>query len=948
MSNITSRGGWRAAMLLATAGLVSLSALGFAPERPAPLAELQPATEPAAATPGWLARYVPGKGANVKRIATHAPYAALAVDPGQSLHPAIPAADFEVTFDAEVRLADAGKYRFGAEVEGGSGQLRVLGEKMTAPVTLRLTVGGDGARYTDWIDLPAGTATVQVTFKRAGDAKARLRTMWEKQGFGKAGFRAEPIPPTSVRVPAAAKELVAAAASADHGRVLLGELGCVHCHSMEAAHAHAHNHGAANSIDFSSPVIHAMGPSLQDIGTRVNPFWITKWIADPQGERPGSGMPGVLRGKDMGEDATNITHFLYSLSPNFKKEAAATEPEGLNMGKKLFQTLGCVACHGEKPGEKNAPQPLIAAASKWNPTELSKYLMDPRKARPSGRMPVMNLNQQEADLLATYLISAFGESNAPKQEFKVDAARVDSGKAAFAARGCASCHAVTDAGGKMVASGVTAKSLFALGEGGCIDPKGTPKAPRYVLSETDRNSIKAALKELKAWTGDKGLAALTAAPLDRTHQMFDQFNCRECHEVHGEGGVRAEVDKFFTTIGEADLGEEGRIPPRLIGPGTKLNTAWLHQVLENAGRARPYMGARMPQFGTEHVGFIADELSKMEGVWPNTDATEPVSNDDMVQAGRLLTGVNGLNCISCHVVGDNAPAGMPGPDITMFAARVRYEWWMDYVHAPSRYKPGTRMPSFYENGIGAVTSVFGGDSVKQSDAMWAYFNLGEFMPAPDGITKPEGYVIKVGSRPVVMRTFLRDGGSRGIAVGFPDSLGAIHFAFDAEKVRLVDAWQGTFLNASGAWAGRGGNVTGGQGSGLWSAPNGPAIVIGEKAPTTWPTLSGRDAGYRFKGYRLDDKGFPTFEYDVKVSEQATAHVMERFEPTADKKIKRTFEIKGLPKGASVWLRNGKGLETNTALANVDAVKITGKDDDTVLEVKPKGDGTMSFAVVVKP
>ncbi|MGE3108018.1 MAG: c-type cytochrome [Phycisphaerales bacterium] len=909
---------------------------------------------------GWLARYTPAGGGAAKRVATSSPYAAMALAPGQSVHPAVPPADLEVVYDAEVPIPVVGKYRFGVEFEGGTGQLRVLGEKMTAPVTIKLEGNGIDGVFTNWLDLPPGKALVQVSFKRSGDAKTRVRTLWEKQGFGKMGFRTEPIPPTSARVPAQAAELVRSAKQADRGRVLLGELGCVHCHALESGgHQHAHAGGGVEGSggvsgggtepDFSTPIIHAMAPSLQELCTRVNPYWITKWIADPQGEKPGCGMPGVLRGKDMGTDATNITHFLYSLAPNYQSEAWATEQQGLEMGRRLFQTLGCVACHGAAPGQKDVPQPLTAAASKWNPSELSKFLMHPRQVKPSGRMPEMNLTKQEADLLATYLASQFGESSAPKQPFKLEQERIEPGRAAFAARGCASCHAVTDSAGKMVASGVAAKKMLDLTSGGCIDPKGTPKAPRYTLREDDRDAIKAALKALKDWSGGGGHAGTFAsAPSDRAHQMFDQFNCRRCHEVYAEGGVSEGIDALFTTIGEADLGEEGRIPPRLIGPGTKLTTPWIHQVLENAGRARPYMGARMPQFGHENVGFIAEQLACMEGIWPGTDAPEPTPSDEMTRAGRLLAGVNGLNCISCHVVGDNAPSGTPGPDMTMFAARIRYEWWMDYVHAPARYKPGTRMPAFYENGVGTVTSVYGGDSVKQADALWAYFNLGEFMPIPDGITKPDGYAIKVGSRPVVMRTFLKDAGSRGIAVGFPESQGAIHFAFDAEKVRLVDAWQGAFLNASGAWAGRGGNVTGGQGGAIWSAPDGPAIVIADKPPQTWPTLTGRDAGYRFKGYRLDENGVPTFDYEITLPNTSVVLVSERFEPAPDKMIKRTFRVSGLPGGSSVWVRAGKGVQGNTAVENVSAVKLIGTDDDTTIQVTPAREAPVAFSFTVKP
>ena len=74
-----------------------------------------------------------------------------------------------------------------------------------------------------------------------------------------------------------------------------------------------------------------------------------------------------------------------------------------------------------------------------------------------------------------------------------------------------------------------------------------------------------------------------------------------------------------------------------------------------------------------------------------------------IMAGRLLAGEGGLNCVTCHFFGDLPAAGVPGPDITAFAERLRYAWWRDYVLDPPRFKPGTRMPLFYYTGRGGVT-----------------------------------------------------------------------------------------------------------------------------------------------------------------------------------------------------------------------------------------------------
>jgi hypothetical protein len=251
-------------------------------------------------------------------------------------------------------------------------------------------------------------------------------------------------------------------------------------------------------------------------------------------------------------------------------------------------------------------------------------------------------------------------------------------------------------------------------------------------------------------------------------------------------------------------------------------------------------------------------------------------------------GEKGLNCISCHVFGRFPPAGTPGPNITDFAERIRYDWWNVYVRDPVRWKPGTRMPQFYVTGKGQVTDVFGGDPQRQIDALWAYMSLSSFAPAPDGLQQKGGDMLKVEGRPIVFRVFLADAGSRGIAVGYPQQT---HFAFDATAVRLVSAWKGEFLDTSAAWKNRGGMIAGGRGNTEWKAPNGPAFTLG--TPNAWPTATGLDAGHHFKGYTLDTSGTPTFEYEIK-SGTSSLSVFERFVPATKPGalLRREFVLKG--------------------------------------------------------
>ncbi len=936
--------------LVASGSLVIGAGPPPAPAASSPMSAAHAMPPPAdKAIPGWLATYLP-QGAKPKAgdVRGHVPALQFALRAGESAHPAVAAAGFQATYDGLLTIETPGKYRFGAEFEGGALDVQVFGGAIAEPVIQVLSASG---RMSQWLDLPAGRINLKYRFTRAGDSQARLRAIWEKQGIGSDGFHPEPVPVAAVEVPPFGAADARTAMLADRGRVLLGHLGCNHCHEAEA------EGGEALAIKRTPPL-------LGDAAGRLNADWIRKWITDSQAIKPGCGMPGVLNDVAAKDDAESIVHFLLKSAGGGGEpgQAAATEPATVEMGRKTFRQLGCVACHGALEGEKvpadPAPYESIARLDgKWKPEALAEFLMDPLKAHPGGRMPSLKLTKQEADLVATYLVNTWGGGSPGAAAPAVDAKKAEAGRAAFAARGCASCHTLQGGTDPKVEVLPTLKArrlleLRTAPAAGCLGPDDR-KTPRYTLSSDDRAALVAAIEQAKKWTGAKAGTKLAVAPVDRACLTIGALGCRNCHEIDGAGGLPEPLKPYFVTLGEADLGDEGRIPPRLNNVGAKLNTPWLGTVLMEAGRARPYYGARMPQFGKEQVGALPAELCAVAGVWPTTGrpAKQPQPSDEMVQAGRKLVGVLGLNCISCHVLGEHPATGTPGPDVTTFAERLRYDWWAGYAFNPARYKPGTKMPSFYERGVAMITDVCAGDPRKQVDAMWAYFNLGEFAPLPEGLVQPEGLKIVVGKRPIVMRTFMKDAGSRGIAVGFPVGMGGVHFALDADSVRLVEAWTGDFLDATGVWAVRGGTPVGGQGSVVWKAPPGPALVIGEKVGEGgWPIQVGRDAGWAFRGYKLDDKGVPTFMYRLRGPGDRSLDVDERFEPTGQgNEFKRTFEARGLPAGATVWVNSGLSATAGEALGNVSSAKSVGNDKLRVFGFTVKVAGMPArFSVGVKP
>lgn len=896
----------------------------------------QPAAkvDPALGQIGWAATYGTGPSA----IKSHTHWAAFALAENESPDPLVAPAAFQADFAGEVEVEQSGKYRFRLDAEGGRASLKFYDKlgKEIVNVTSDATSRGASVQSA-WVELPAGPITASVKFARSASKPARLATYWECEmkfaGGAPSGFPLEPLPPTAVRVPKFASAAAQQAEDSMKGRVLLGEYGCVHCHAVESRDTSAFDR---------SGIFHRMGPALGEIGRRASPQWIQRWIMNPTQLKPGTHMPDVFGDtpKDA-RDAEALVHFL--VAPHYDPKAAetpATEESVIDRGRALFHTVGCVACHGpiESPAaafkadglSKDTPpqHPVLGYGDlkgKWRPSALSEFLQNPQSIRPGGRMPSMNLTKEEADLIAAYLTKTW--EPAPAGGFTVDPEKVKIGRAVFSTRGCASCHGMGDNLPTPPATRSKPLSQLALGKG-CLDP--TDKAtPRFAINDHDRKVITAAIPLVNK--------SLYAAPTDTALRTMEALSCRACHTIDGTGAPNPALKPYFRTLDDRiDLGNEGFMPPNLTAVGWKLNTMWMHDLMLKGARSRPYMGTRMPQFGEMNVGKLPEQMAAQVGVRPGADKPEPKATDEQMMAGRQLAGLAGLKCIECHRFNNKATIETtPGPDITEFAGRIRHEWWQSYVRMPGRFKPGTKMIAFFQTGTSNYKDLYAGDPTKQIEALWAYFSLGEFAPAPVGLpSENRGLVLPVGDKPVVFRSFLKNAGSRGIAVGFPAGL---HFAFDAANARLVEAWRGDFIDASGAWKDRGGGITPEKGDIVWNAPKGPALVIAGEKPAAWPDR----AGVSFKGYTLDSAGVPTFN-----SVLGGVTIAEKFEPVdAGKAIKRTFTIGGLPPGAKVWLNPGKGAESVTALDNV----AEQGNVDSLISISARDAGKpVSFSVVIKP
>jgi mono/diheme cytochrome c family protein len=892
--------------------------------------------------PGLIATYRDTARPIPAEVVRLEPTIALSLKSGESPHPRLAADGGSARWEGYLNVVRAGNYRFRALVRGRVRLTVGAKEVLSAEVSDPAAALKDGPE----VQLEAGWQPTVAEFTRLPGA-ARVEVFWESKGF-----RSEPLPHEPLRhLPARAPARLAADTSADQGRYLVGERNCFACHRPD------------DKDRIAAGLTGRQGPDLSKAGERVHEAWLYRWLEAPARLRPGAVMPRLFSDDETGNaERYAAARYLASLGgPVSQERADRNRPRpNVSRGEKLFGSIGCLACHrpdGESQAKRKQAEdfygervnyPLSGLGAKMTPAKLAAYLANPLAIDPSGRMPHMLLQKQEADDLAGYLcrdgagvetrlpdppakgqiIAAFRRVEdrpaelAAFQKLPPDAQLIDLGQRVVIAKGCNNCHTIAP-GGKPFASALASTSFDGLKkpeaqERGCLAaaPAKDGRSPWFPLSTAERRSVRQFL------TGGT-TGAGSPAPAFAARVALRRFNCLACHTRDGEGGLSPELTEELRKYEKAE-NAEAVVPPPLTGVAHKLRTPWLRGVLTEAKRARPWMGLRMPQFGAANVGKLPEALAALEGTEPDDKAHAVAITATKVTAGRQLVGKSAFGCIACHDLAGIASGGTRGPDLASMNERVRYDWYLRWLEQPQRLSPGTRMPSVFTNGKSLVESVLGGSGDAQAQAIWTYLSLGPGLPLPDGLepasTKGKGIILTVKDRPVLLRTFMPDAGSRAVAVGYP---GSVSVVFDAATCRLAYAWSGNFLDASPAWDDRGGNPARVLGPRFWTgAPGCPLGISDSKEPPDFAARA-KDPAYgaampegrvydgsrqlAFEGYTTDKEGLPTFRYRVQAADPHPVEVTERPEPLrsgAGVGVARQLTIKATAQ-QTAWLFAGE-------------------------------------------
>ncbi len=644
------------------------------------------------------------------------------------------------------------------------------------------------------------------------------------------------------------------------GWLLVNEMGCFQCHDEP------------NNFPKKIPSFDA--PDLGNVHSRLSPDFVYQFVQNPEQFHPGTRMPDVMNHltvEQKEEAARHITAYLWQHQATPRLNEAISKKDTLpkaREGYQLFNSIGCFACHpsfGAHP--LSVPASLKHVGNKYLFEGLKNFLLSPQEIRRGYRMPDFKLTDDEAEKLSSYLMQ--DSPNKIGQKLDIELGKPELGRVLFNEFSCSNCHRSSKTL-EMRSNNIPIPPPDSLSNG-CLAESPPEHSPRYGLSSLQKDLIRSALRADSRSTD--------FSEKRTTEDYLTLLKCNACHERIPLPGPHPGTIAHFATSGE-DLGDEGRIPPRLNGVGRKLTRKALRKTILGEFAVRPYMDTRMPNWGIKHAERLTELLARSDeksGERP----TPRLGQENQVGRnmwGRALMGTGGLGCIQCHPLNGNQSLGIRAMDLVHVAQRLRAPWFRDYLLNPAEFRPGTRMPSFWPDGKPSISGQ-GGSTERQIDSIWVYLNELDQSRLPEGMESKGNFILKPEHNPIVFRTFIEGAGLHAIAVGSPLQY---HVAFDSKSCRWHLAWYGPFLDAESTWDDRFTPLTPALGKKLPWFPTSKNLWIWDKVLGEEIALK---ANPRFSGYRLNKEGIPSFHYklhDMEISDQVEAiaeglHRRVRFE-----------------------------------------------------------------------
>lgn len=604
--------------------------------------------------------------------------AALTVQKGEAVSALLPAGQYDAVWEGFLKVDKRSRVYFSFEGQG-SAELFIDGESI-------LKEDGEfGKEESKRLRLNSGEVQVKVIYKSGPEGAGRLRLMWRGRDFAK-----EPVPHSLLGHKM--DEKLTQSQLIRKGRGLFAELKCSACHDGGKG----------------MPEATEMAPSLAGIGSRLDESWMAEWLTDPSAMRKHARMPKVVASE---EEAANIAAYLKTLKADAPDKAVAGDAAE---GGKVFDQLGCIACHQTEQGQdlakwgEGVPIELFHAGGKYEPGALAAFLKEPGKHHASTRMPDFAVSDKEAADLADFVrgLDKAGKNAAGAK----DAVK---GKELVKSAHCSSCHDGLPQDAVAEVGFTPLSGLAKNGMKGCLIGEG--KAPKYNLSEGDKKALAAFMQSEQAV---KSLLNFNRA--EYASRQFKNLNCAACHTKDGQGARLDAVHSLSAAYarGEHKKGGHGTTPPDLTYVGEKLKTEWMEKLFkgELGYTTRPWLKQRMPDYHSR-AKVLAEGLAAQYGV-----GEEPAKVESKEDPGKTLFGMQGgFGCAACHGAAEAKPVAVfeaPGVNLLYAGQRLRTDYYHRWMRDPRRIDPLTIMPKYFvEENTTTLAQPLDGDGQKQMEAI---------------------------------------------------------------------------------------------------------------------------------------------------------------------------------------------------------------------------------------
>ena len=459
-----------------------------------------------------------------------------------------------------------------------------------------------------------------------------------------------------------------------------------------------------------------VGPDLTRISAKVDPSWVYRWVKKPRDYLPKTNMP------DFGlsdEHAQAITAYILDASEEGYQLPEKFTGGNTQKGKKLFESVGCQACHKlNGNGEFFAPD-LSRIVNKVNADWLVSWISNPHDYSPRSIMPDLRLSVDEASDITAYLMQFGKREPIPGLERKLkDPATIELGKKLVRRRACYACHEINgmEKGGRIgpELSAFGSKQIRELEFGDSHIPhtweswaRNKLKDPNTYRTERildkmpnfhfDDEEVETLLVLLKGFNGVKipenyrKKYSEKEMALEKGMKLIEKFNCKGCHVVEGFGGDI-----------QSHLSSKKQYPPPLeMGSyhvGERLKGSWLFSFMKKPTPVRTWMKVKMPTFAltdqevrdlTAYFEAKASMEIKYEG------GIHVKKNMENINDGVRM--VNYMDCGKCH------DDGAKGIDFSIAAQRLRQSWISKWLKDTREMIPWTGMPSHWPKKGGKYT-----------------------------------------------------------------------------------------------------------------------------------------------------------------------------------------------------------------------------------------------------